>query len=135
MRIEREKIVAALAAIVFALGLFQALRGFLSPGPDIQIPDVSLPEAAREVGKPRFRPVRRTGIARGPPIAHVTLIGRASALAITSTTSPTNTGDTRRPSGAAIVIGSRRFNVEAKRASIASGGRGNDLSPRDSRRN
>lgn len=55
MRLNREKVVTILAAVIFLAGLYQVVVGIVTPRPDIRVPDVSLDESHREIGAPRYR--------------------------------------------------------------------------------
>lgn len=55
MRVNREKIAAAIALLLLVAGTYRMVLGVVAPGPGIQVPDVSLPTSSREVARPEVR--------------------------------------------------------------------------------
>lgn len=54
MRVNRERLIAILAALVLLAGIWSASAAFLRPRPDIQVPDVTLRETRPAIPRPHF---------------------------------------------------------------------------------
>ena len=54
MRLNREKVVAALSLLIFVGGLYQVVVSVISSGPSIEVPDVPLKRSNRTVAKPDY---------------------------------------------------------------------------------
>ncbi|MBN1441881.1 MAG: hypothetical protein JXA90_04180 [Planctomycetes bacterium] len=69
MRLNREKVVTILAAIMFLPGIYQVVVGVVTPRPDIRLQDISLEASRPEVASPRYRRYASEGLPKRNPFS------------------------------------------------------------------